>query len=252
MALSLSSKIGSRSQSLRNILPSIEFDEIRRAAVSEFVDSQISLEDAARLIMAEFVRRDRLGIESSQPNAEKQPWRDVCEILDSFGVDYSDDEYRRLHRYLDKQGLVSITGDVALGLEGIPDAFLTEEGYERGDFELQRLAMIAIGNLEAIPVADGFVEFGHNSLLVLEVEERVNAAISVISASNTLVPEQKNIFLDALSAGKALLKSPKTYIAAISALLMKPLYDAYCSVLEDAAKPIIEAALALVKQLLGL
>lgn len=251
MKLVLSSKIGSRSQSLRSILAFVEFEEIRKIAVSEFSASEIGLEDAARLIMAEFVRRNRLGLESFAKD-EKQPWRDVCEILDSFGIEYADEEYRRLHRYLNRQNLISITGNVELGLEGITAAYLTEEGYERGNFELERLVLIANAEWNVIPVADGFVNLSHNSTLVAEVEKKVIAAIAVIDASNSLPPEQKGVILETLMLGKSLLSSPKTYLAAVSVLLVKPLYDAYCSVLEDAAKPVIEAALRLLKQLTGL
>ena len=115
-----------------------------------------------------------------------------------------------------------------------------------------RLSEQALSGVGAIPASDRKVDLSDNQEAVELVDEKIAAASEVIIKSNTLDPEEKELWARLLEEGRAWLKRPTTYIAAISALLVKPLYDAYSSVLEDSAKPIVEAALVAVKALFGL
>ena len=105
---------------------------------------------------------------------------------------------------------------------------------------------------DEVPASDRYVDFTHNEEAVIEAHERVAKAEEVVRQSNTLAPELRSLWGNLISQGREYLKKPGTYIAVISALLLKPLYDAYSSSIEESAKPLIDAAIIAIKALIGL
>jgi hypothetical protein len=105
---------------------------------------------------------------------------------------------------------------------------------------------------EFVPASDRIVNFDDNRPVVEKAEQALLPVVQAISDSNTLLPDQKGLILSSIEAGIGLLKRPKAYIAAISALLLEPLYEAYASVIEEVSKPLIQHAIDAVRQLIGI
>lgn len=102
------------------------------------------------------------------------------------------------------------------------------------------------------PAVDRLVNFSDNQRQTEMAISLTEEAFQVIRGSNTLDEKYKIAILKQIEAGIALLKTPKTYSAILVAMLIKPLYDAYSSIAEEAAKPAISAAILAVRNLLGI
>lgn len=157
-----------------------------------------------------------------------------------------------------------------IALTHLSDMGYSEEKMFGGALEDQRIWLTALGireaeaiierdetdvlefrnEMQAAPASDRTVSFSDNQADVEVAKQNIGSAIQVIAASNSLAPEEKDVWIGLLEQGKALLNNPKTYLAAVSALLLKPLYDAYASVIEESSKPVILAAIEAVRALL--
>lgn len=101
-----------------------------------------------------------------------------------------------------------------------------------------------------VPASDRLVTIGDN-VRTSTATEAIELTLEKIDVSNTLGSEEKDLFRTTLELGVKLLKQPKAYLVAISGLLLKPLYDAYSSVIEETSKPAIQSAIDAVLAILG-
>ena len=129
-------------------------------------------------------------------------------------------------------------------------AYLDPGGYEAGLAVIGTLLSDDVSPIK-VPVADGIVNVDHNRREAEQADALVTRVIREIEKSNSLDPEKKNLLTTTLELGRQILKQPWAYVAMIGGALLKPLYDAYASVLEEAAKPIVQQAIDAVMKLLG-
>ena len=99
---------------------------------------------------------------------------------------------------------------------------------------------------------DQLINLNHDSEEYRAAKKLASQALEVIRQSNTLDEFEKQSLIGHIAPGVSLINSKKVYAAAITGLLLNPLYQAYSSALEDAAKPHIKAAIDAVIALTGL
>jgi len=114
------------------------------------------------------------------------------------------------------------------------------------------LSVPTFGLGDAIPAADRYVSRTDNVEKIDDTVQKIESALEVIKSSNTLDPEDKSLWVDLISQGLENFKKPKVIFGVIGALVTKPLYDAYASVLEESSKPIIKAAIDAIMSLFGM
>ena len=220
-------------------------------------ESAISIQDAAKCLIALYAWQNVRNVVAPTDDSGQATMRKINDLAQDFGFDDNPSAVHEVASIM--EGRRWITTD--WGPEHLPDsqsdeveyAYLDPGGYEAGigiigsvvdeiDYEKRRL----------VPASNRVVDLSHNQSQVEQAIEKVEQAIEVIDQSNTLAPDEKSLWIDLLRQGQAWLRKPATYVAGVSALLLKPLYDAYSSVLEESAKPIIEAAFDAVKALIGM
>lgn len=214
----------------------------------------ISFYDAARCFIALYAWRNVVGYPAPTDRTGQATMRKLDEFATVFGFENDADSVRQIAATA--EGEHWITAD--WGPSGERDAkeatyaYIDPGGLEAGaaivsDIVAKRERK---GELR-IPAADRVVDLTHNSAAVSDADQKVAKAIDVIDGSNIIVPEVKSVWIQLLEEGRARLRKPSTYVAIVSALLLTPLYDAYASVIEESAKPIIKAALEAVTALIG-
>lgn len=165
------------------------------------------------------------------PFEENSPTYPFLESYADLGSDFLIDA---LSAHSDELNEIGVNGD------SLDDGVDSEFSSDRSDTK------------DEVPASDRYVDFAHNAEAVNEAQERVANAEEAVRQSNTLAPELRSLWGNLISQGREYLKKPGTYIAVISALLLKPLYDAYSSSIEESAKPLIDAAIIAIKALIGL
>lgn len=103
-----------------------------------------------------------------------------------------------------------------------------------------------------IPAADRLVRIDHNSKQYEDVVQKTEEASESIRSSNSIDEERRSWIRVHLSAGLEFIKNHTILTAAASALLLKPLLNAYEAVTEEPAKQAILAAIDAVRALFGL
>jgi hypothetical protein len=103
-----------------------------------------------------------------------------------------------------------------------------------------------------VPASDRIVTINHNQPEYSVMAETIESANEFIRVSNAFPVEEKGWIKKHIELGLELLKQPRTYLYALIALILKPLYAAYAIVAEDAAKAAILAAIDAVKMFFGI
>jgi hypothetical protein len=103
-----------------------------------------------------------------------------------------------------------------------------------------------------VPAADRLVTIDHNSQAYEELVEKTEAASENIRSSNSIDEERRSWIRVHLSAGLEFIKNNKILAGAASALLLKPLLNAYEAVTEEPAKQAILAAIDAIRTFFGL
>ena len=203
---------------------------------------------AADGILAEVVRQSMTGISANGEDYPGAAMWDVRKIAAAFEFELGELTFSEVVSVLEGSNYLTFDTPPIEVPEPHAFAYLDPAGLERGAALLGRY----LGVGEFAPASDRIVSLNDNRPLVYSIDNSVVAAAREISKSNTIPPGQKNLILSTIEAGRALLKNPTAYVAAVSALLLKPLYDAYASVIEEVSKPIIQHAIDAVRQLIGL
>lgn len=219
--------------------------------------AKVSPEDAAQCFLALYAWRNVRGVEAYTDGTGQATMRNLSDFAAVFGFADTSDGIDSIVSFAVSEHWV--TPDV--GPTEAPDrdsdtanyAYLDPGGFEAGvavvasivdEREFERKLLV--------PASGRVVDLTHNQKKVDDAIEKVVAATKAIETSNTLAPEEKQVWIRLLSEGRDRLRRPSTYVAVLSALLLKPLYDAYSSVVEESAKPIIHAAFLAIKALMGL
>lgn len=105
---------------------------------------------------------------------------------------------------------------------------------------------------EEVPASDRLVTIDHNSQEYSDLVEKTEAASESIRSSNSIDEDRRGWIRTHLSAGLEFIKNHKVLAAAASALLLKPLMNAYEAVTEEPAKQAILAAMEAVRAMFGL
>ena len=220
-------------------------------------EDTVSAQDAAKCLIALYAWQNVRNVAAPTDDTGQATMRRINDLAQSFGINNDPNTVREVASVM--EGRNWITRD--WGPEHLPDSQSDEVEYayiDQGGFEA---GVAIVGSVVDeidfekrifVPASDRTVDLSHNQSEVEQAIEHVDRAIEVIDESNTLAPDEKGLWIDLLRQGKSWLRKPATYLAGISALLLKPLYDAYSSVLEESAKPVIQAAFEAVKALIGM
>ena len=103
-----------------------------------------------------------------------------------------------------------------------------------------------------IPASNRLVTIDHNSKEYEGLVKQTELASENIRTSNSIEEEKRSWIRDHLQVGLELIKKHKVLTAAISALLLEPLLDAYHSITEEPAKAAILSAIELIKSFFGI
>ncbi|MEZ5696611.1 MAG: hypothetical protein R3E18_09250 [Sphingomonadaceae bacterium] len=220
-------------------------------------ETVISPEDAAKCLIALYAWQNVRGVEAPTDETGQATMRNINDLAGIFGFDTTPSAVREVSAIMQRRNWITTDW----GPSHLPDAksddvdyaYIDPGGFEAGiglvasvvdeiDFKSRLLA----------PASDRVVDLSHNQNAVSQAVEKIDEAIVAIGSSNTLAPEEKELWTGLIQQGKEWLRRPTAYVAGLSALLLKPLYDAYSSVLEESAKPVIQAAFEAVKALIGL
>ena len=175
--------------------------------------------------------------------------RDVDDIVDNHVVFEKDVERDEVIAFTDAY-IASLGPDYPVFLEENAD-LVARAAAELG-LSLNEKLKRFLADRSLVPASDRIVDLQHNSAAVGDTIEKLEVASETIRSSNALEPARRQALRDQIEVGIQLLKRPKVYLSAISAILLKPLYDAYCELAEGPAKAALEAALATVRNLIGL
>ena len=104
--------------------------------------------------------------------------------------------------------------------------------------------------LRHVPGSNRTVSISDNQALA-ETCDTLEVAKEAIRTSNHWEGEDRETILKTLSTGIDYLKSGKVLVAAVTGLILAPLYNAYSALAEDSARELILKAIELVKSLVG-
>ena len=172
-------------------------------------------------------------------------WLSGAVILENSGL-------VRDGRVLDASGKITSEGALFClvnefeALNSISDFPELTEGF------LENMLSLREPRSQFAPASNRMVSLKDNQIIVENAIAFLEDADEAIRGSNLLSEEEKSVWSNLLAQGKERLRQPSTYIFSITALIIKPLYDAYSSAIEESAKPIIKAALLAVQKLIGI
>lgn len=173
-----------------------------------------------------------------------------------FPTDLDEQVALSIHGYADAQRVV-LEGEKVKVLSGFSDGTtfsdgsrfatdvpsdITQDDLWPGNFSLGPI----------VPSSTASIDLTKRKEELFEVIEKLENAIEAIRSSNTLRGEEKDQLLQMLGLGVEALKKPKTYGYILVFLLLNPLYAAYTGVVEEAAKPQMEAAFNAIRALIGI
>lgn len=218
--------------------------ESLKAAIQKFYGQAIGLDDLADVLLAEYVRRCVNRYPAATDGTGQATMYDLREISSDLAIDVADEDFEAATGILESASLLSFDSAPVEVPEPHAFAYLNPGGFERG------LTLIA-RYVSPVPASDRLVDLSHNQQTVSAAVERLQEASEVVRGSNALEPDRRQALRDQIEIGIELLKKPKVYLSAISALLLEPLYSAYCDLAEGAAKSALEAAVTAIRSLIG-
>ena len=174
---------------------------------------------------------------------------DIRQILAALEISTDEETTLKILDRLEEDSFVSFDSPPFDVPEPYAFANLNSSGYERGLALLNRLSERV---LNEIPASDRLVDLGHNRSDVQDAIQKLEDASEVVRKSNSMQSDEKGAIRDQIALGIELLRKPKVYATAVTALLLKPLYDAYAGIAEESYKVILQAAIAAVRNLIGL
>lgn len=220
-----------------------------KAAVALFYGNEVGVGDAADIALAEYVRRWMVDAPSIADDLGRAKMYDIRQILVALDISTDEDTTVRILDRLEEDSFVSFDSPPYDVPEPYAFANLNSSGYERGLALLNRLSE-RVSN--EIPASDRLVDLGHNRPKVQDAIRKLEEASEAIRKSNSMQSDEKDVIRDQIALGIELLRKPKVYVTAMTALLLKPLYDAYTGIAEESCKVILQAAIAAVRNLIGL
>ncbi|WP_322963371.1 hypothetical protein [Sphingomonas fuzhouensis] len=215
--------------------------------------AEMSIEDAGDALLALYAWRSVTGNTLLAESGAMSGMQDMSELATRLGLDLALGGVASICVQLEAEDY--ILNDIPPSEVTSPGyyAFLNGGGLERGLSVLGRMYEERVYPANSFALsASGPVPLNHNNPEVAQAIELAKCAIEVIRTSNTISADDKETWISHLQAGVSLLSKPKVYLSAISLLICQPLYSAFSSVIEDSAKPVIQAALNAIRALVGL
>tara|TARA_B100000378_G_C17951146_1_gene380148 strand:- start:111 stop:851 length:741 start_codon:yes stop_codon:yes gene_type:complete len=220
-----------------------------KAAVALLYGNEVGVGDAADIALAEYVRRWMVNASSIVDGLGRAKMYDIRQILAALEISTDEETTLKILDRLEEDSFVSFDSPPFDVPEPYAFANLNSSGYERGLALLNRLSERV---LNEIPASDRLVDLGHNRSDVQDAIQKLEDASEVVRKSNSMQSDEKGAIRDQIALGIELLRKPKVYATAVTALLLKPLYDAYAGIAEESYKVILQAAIAAVRNLIGL
>ena len=103
----------------------------------------------------------------------------------------------------------------------------------------------------SVPASERAVSINHNSPEFTEMNKVLKEALDTIKGVNSWNGDDREEAKSHLEMGLQLLRQPKVYLLAVSALILTPLYAAYNAIAQDAAKSLFIHIIHLVKAFFG-
>lgn len=131
------------------------------------------------------------------------------------------------------------------------DRALTGIRTKLGD-EILEIELPNSSEINTTPASDRLVTIDHNSRSFNDMVDVTEVASEAIRSSNSLDEENRGWIRAHIEAGLEFVKNHKILTAAASALLLKPLLNAYEAVTEEPAKQAILAAIKAISSFFGI
>ena len=128
---------------------------------------------------------------------------------------------------------------------------LTKKGIRRAENLLIKAHFDIDSGLLAIN-AGSHIDLATKSSEAIEISAKIDEAKEAIRQSNSIDPAVRATILEHIDIGKSLLKLKSVSKSAVNSLLLSPLKEAWKSVVEENLKLPIQAAIAFLKNFIGI